>query len=430
MNFSPEGWDRSDLVRRLCHALEVARKTVCKLAPEGYSDPQEPDNTVEPEKVIAETALLLLSASSASYDPKIQNLISRVAELLNPFARSPKAYTGVCFQPALAFDYSIAHACLSRLGYPDADFDALLERSGTADWESAHERLSYRALEQEWVRRMWKGSNPKPSRREKRLLRSSIIAGPADLLSGTREDLYALTHAIMYSTDLGTRPVQFPRSHRLIAAEAEVSVARCLDEQDYDLGGEVLLSWPLLGLKWSPAAVFAFSVLARVEDAAGFLPAPTTRVDRCQTLHGEERTRYLLASAYHTVYVMGLLCSAILRSVRPLTLSTAPARRSSGAAAALFKTLESDPVSPHWMHDFLRIPHHEREELAGFLFGVAAWRAAKKHDLARLYRLLEISQSYDMPIGPLHRQIAELLQRAAIFSKSKAAPPEPSALLA
>ncbi len=427
MYISSNGWDEADLVRRLCHALEVARKAVSKLGAEGYTDPQEPANTVEPEKVIAETALLLLSASSAGYDPACNKLISSIAEALIPLARSEKAYVGLCFQPALALDYSIAHVCLSRLGYPDPGFDLLLERSGMTDWQNAHERLPYRALEQEWIRRMWKHTNSKPSIREKRLLKDSIIAGPSDLLSGTRDDLYAFTHTLMYSTDLGRRRVKFPRPHGLIAAEAEFALARCLDEEDYDLGGEVLLTWPMLRLKWNPAALFGFSVLARVEDSAGFLPAPTTRMERCNALHGEDRTRYLLASAYHTVYVMGLLCSAILHGGQPVAVHKTPKRRYTGAAAALFKMIESDSVGPHWIHDFCRVPHEERDQLASFLFAVVAWRAAKKRDLARLYRLLETGRNFGMPMGPLHWQIAELLQRATIFSKTETAPVQQTA---
>jgi hypothetical protein len=82
--------------------------------------------------------------------------------------------------------------------------------------------------------------------------------------------------------------------------------------KDYDLGGEVLLAWPLTGKTWSPAATFGLQVLTQVEDKAGFLPSPGTRLDRLNTLQGDERTDYLLATAYHTAYVMGLLSAAAL----------------------------------------------------------------------------------------------------------------------
>ena len=52
-----------DLTRRLCHVLDIAKQTVERLATNGYRDPEEPANSIRPEKLIAETALLLLAAA-------------------------------------------------------------------------------------------------------------------------------------------------------------------------------------------------------------------------------------------------------------------------------------------------------------------------------------------------------------------------------
>ena len=145
-------------------------------------------------------------------------------------------------------------------------------------------------------------------------VRQSTLNRPMDVLCGSRDDIYAFTHALMFVTDFAIGPCRrLPRRRAVILTEAEAALARCLDEQDYDLAAEVLLAWPLTGRQWSPAAVFGFCVLARVEDTAGFLPAPSTRLQRFQQLQGDRRTEYLLATAYHTAYVMGLLCSAALR---------------------------------------------------------------------------------------------------------------------
>ena len=138
-----------------------------------------------------------------------------------------------------------------------------------------------------------------------------------DLLHCTRDDIYAFTHALMYVTDFNLIPALLPRRRALILAEAEAPLARCLDEQDYDLAGEVLLSWSLTGKSWSASPAFAFRVLARVEDKAGFLPTAGTRISEIRAREGVARTRYLLATAYHTAYVMGLLCAA---SSAPATL--------------------------------------------------------------------------------------------------------------
>ena len=54
-------WDQGDLVRRLCHVLDTAARVISTLAPDGYVDAEETDNSVRPEKVISETAFLLPS---------------------------------------------------------------------------------------------------------------------------------------------------------------------------------------------------------------------------------------------------------------------------------------------------------------------------------------------------------------------------------
>src|SRR5262249_28280092 len=133
---------------------------------------------------------------------------------------------------------------------------------------------------------------------------------------GGRGVIYALTHALMFVADFNVCARPLPRNRSTILSEVEAVLAWCLDESDYDLGGELLLAWPLTGSGWSAGAAFGFRVLARVEDAVGFLPSHGTRIERLNKLQGEERTNYLVATAYHTAYVMGLVCAASLRPRR------------------------------------------------------------------------------------------------------------------
>jgi hypothetical protein len=99
-----------------------------------------------------------------------------------------------------------------------------------------------------------------------------MLGRPLDALGSTRFDVYAFTHAVMYATDLGTRRARLPRRFRDIKADAIAALAYSLDTADHDLTAEVLLTWPMLGLGWNPAATFAFRLLADAEDELG-LPA-------------------------------------------------------------------------------------------------------------------------------------------------------------
>jgi hypothetical protein len=232
-----------------------------------------------------------------------------------------------------------------------------------------------------------------------------------DLLNGSREDAYAFTHALMYVD-------AFPRPRRAVLAEAGGALARYLDGQDYDLAGELLLAWPLAGAPWSEAASFAFRVLARVEDLAGFLPTPSTRLARANALQGEARARYVLATAYHTAYVMGLLCAAALQPGRAPSRSTASAPTPGGVASEILPYLstggQAAAVRPHWMNELETLTDRQRDTLAGFLLEVALHRSVARKDFQTVCQLLALGACFGLADAPVPSQAAELLQRVSL----------------
>ena len=199
----------------------------------------------------------------------------------------------------------------SRLGLRDARFDRLLALSTESSAHGGREIVPHRALERLWIRSLWTGAPPGQEFDD--AASSSTLNHPLDLLWGTRDDAYAHTHAFMYFTDFGyaARPLPRPRSE--ILGESAAVVARSLLLEDYDLTAEMLMAWPLTSAPWSPAAAFGFRVLAELEDKVGFLPAKHGTPEKFLRLEGGERTTYALAAAYHTVYVMGILCALALR---------------------------------------------------------------------------------------------------------------------
>jgi uncharacterized protein DUF6895 len=401
------------LVRRLCDAIEIAKKAIECLAADGYEDKTEPGNNLRPEKVISESGLLLLAASTASRYPEVDERLRDVAERLVPHARSDRILLGICTQPALAWEYAQAHVCLKRLGYADRRFDTALRMVERSQARRGHERPPHRALEQARARDGW--SDPRPGRRTRRAppgaVRDSVLCRPMDLLSGSRDDVYAFTHALMYVTDFNIRPWRLPRDRSVILDEAEAVLARCLDDEDYDLAGEVLLGWPLTGQSWGPAAAFGFRVLARVEDQAGFLPSPGTRLERLHALQGGERTRYFLATAYHTAYVMGLLCAAALQPGRapPTTIRTARAPR--GISRLLLTRLDTGGGRPHWREEVRRLAEADRDSLASMLLSIGLCRAVSQRDFGLLHELLRMARDAGLANAPSASQAAELLSR-------------------
>ena len=130
--------------------------------------------------------------------------------------------------------YAQAHILLSNLGYLNPVFDMALAQSLGAQARAGKERTPHRALEQEWIAKRWKDSagwQPSMSRAAV----SFVLNRSMDLLNGSREDIYAFTHALMYVTGFNVSPGRLPRRKTVILADAEAALARCLDEQDYDL---------------------------------------------------------------------------------------------------------------------------------------------------------------------------------------------------
>ena len=407
------GWATEDLVRRLSHALDIAEQVLERLAAKGYSDPREPSNNLRPEKLISETAFLVLGASTASDHPEIRQRIRGAVDRLRPHARSERILLGVCLEPALALDYAQAHIYLTRLGYPDLAFDAVLRQSLNSQVSGGRELPPYRMLEQEWLVSTWSGVRSNIDKKHP-LLRHSVLGRPLDLLSGSREELYAFTHALIYVTDFSLLPRPLPRRPSEILAEAESALARCLDEEDYDLGGEILLAWPLTGTSWSTAATFGFRVLASVEDQAGFLPSPSTRLERLHELSGDDRTEYLLATGYHTAYVMGLLCAAALQPGKAPPARIPSVQLSAGSFGPILQFLDADRRRAHWQEEFDRLTPPERDAIAGFLFAAALRRRVTQRDFAGLRELLATGCALGLADCAAASQAAELLERLAV----------------
>lgn len=410
-------WDSFDLQRRLHIALDVAYRAVSLLGHTGYFDPTHADEVVDPEKVISETGILLLAAErvvGSSND--LRRHIDSVAELVRPYAQGERVRARVCMEPALALDHALAHLCLTRLGYKDPDLDRLLVNTLECEAAASRERLPHRALEEVWLRRIG-GFAASRHLRDVGALRASMPCIGLDALSATRDDVYAFTHALMYVTDFGSRVSRLPRTRRALFADAEAALARCLDDDDYDLAGEVLLTWPMLRSRWSPAAVFGFVVLASVEDAAGFLPSLALRLQRYRELDSESRSRYAIAAGYHTAYVMGLLCAVALSS-GSLPLSRVPQRVTMcGASAQMLELLEGSDSRPHWREILNNLGAAQQDSLAGLFLTMTLRRAALSHDLSLLREALTRAARYGILSGAATRQAADYLRRGAILSE-------------
>ncbi len=421
------GWDPLDLRRRLALALEIAERAVVVLGTDGYGG--DGRDALRPEKVLAETALLLVASRSAVADAPVDSELGprhrRLAETLVPFGRNERVAALVTLEPSVSLEHGFVHIALTQIGMPDARFDRLLGAAQAAAAARSRERLPHRRLEQAWMRRLagLRDDGSAADLADRADVATSILAHPLDALASTSDDAYAFTHALMYAGELGARVPRLPR-RPAVEADAEAALGRCLDDEDFDLGGEVLLTWPLLRRPWSAAATFGFACLAAIEDEAGFLPGLSVSTEAFAALEGEERTRYAVAMSYHTAYVMGLLCAVSLHP-GPVPPTTVPkSRRHRGATDALARLADGAGSSGrprHWESRFAGLAAGQRDALAPLVLAIRLRRAARDRNLALVQALLRLAADFDLLDAPAPRQALELLGRARLLQEETVA---------
>lgn len=404
-------WDTNDLRRRLVNALDAAHRAVLVLGPNGYS--AKDANGVRPEKVLSETAIFLLgSYQQCVTDPELAPRHRRVCEALIPYARNHRVAALIVLESTIMLDHALIHLCLSRMGFEDQRFDQLVAAAQTSRVAIARERLPHRVMEQSWLSYLAGTINTHSFN----FGHESILSGSLDALSMSADDAYAFTHALMFGSALGMRKPKLPRSIADIAADAEIALGCFLDDEDYDVAGELLLTWPLLAVRWSAAATFGFICLAHVEDQAGFLPAASISLDELAKFEVEERSRYAMAMTYHTIYVMGLLCALLLKPEKAPPSEVTRSRRFRGAAAALAEIPDRDAEKPrHWEDVFAGLETAQQDSLSSLLLAIKLRRAARRRDLARIQDLLRVAARFDLLENPASFQALELLKRSALL---------------
>jgi hypothetical protein len=402
-------WDEANLEARLCRALEVAEKTINYFAVGGYTDKQAPVFGFGPEKPTAETAMLIYAASALGHRPNVAGRVAELARALAPHVRSDRVLVDIALHPTLALKFAVPHILLSKLGYQDETYDALLRSCLCSQVRDGHDRPPSALVEKRWILSLWSGGDTRRVCRAD--LVESVLRWPLDILEGLRDDAYAFTHLIMYCTDFGFQNCRLPRRRSVILGEAASLLTRYIDVEDYDLAGEILLTWPLTGAPWSATAAFAFRVLANVEDQVGLLPCGNINQNRLTQLEGEERARYALGTAYHTAYVMGFLCAATLRPGRsPPTRIVGPLYVRSFLDRLLAYV---DDDQGHWQPVFAGLTGQEQQVLTPFILDIAVMQSCRRRDYQAVSEILSLASEQPIAGSAMCRQAAELLERIA-----------------
>jgi hypothetical protein len=126
---------------------------------------------------------------------------------------------------------------------------------------------------------------------------------------------------------------------------------------------------------------------------------------------------YLLASAYHTVCVMGLLCAASLRPGRTPPGDIPRNALAGGSAGLILPFLMDDGKRPHWWDVLDQLDGAQRDSMAELLLNVAIRRKVRTRAFGEVHKVLELGYAVGLADTPASRQAAELLERFATFAK-------------
>ncbi|HKP69970.1 MAG TPA: hypothetical protein VJV05_11850 [Pyrinomonadaceae bacterium] len=411
-----ENRNRKDLIRRVDRALDFAEAAISLVQ---EKDPGIDMEALEapPDKIIAETAMLLRAVVTLNGDEadSLRRRASSLASRLAKHARHDRVRIGVALFPALALDYGAAHIVLESAGVPDVSFTQTIKNSLEATTANARERFPHRELEQAWLTSLLYASGVDRGI----AARTSLIRG-IDVISGSRDDAYSFTHALMYATDFGHRlPQSWLPSERILSI-ARSALAAVLDDDDFDLAGELLLSWPFLRAEWDDTASFAFAVLASVEDEVGVLPSLALDLNEYKKLPSESRKNYVAAVAYHTAYVMGLLCASALRAGEYPRKQVISDTERTDFADELIGVLRREPRTPQWLRYFETLEASQRNASLPLLLDLALRRALRKTNFAEAHELISEAANRGVEPTRLCVQGAEMLNRLARAVRTEA----------
>ena len=272
------------------------------------------------DKFIAEAAVFTAMVLRDVPDPANREAARQCAELLVPHARSDRIATFLMRFPNLVTPLATAHLMLSHAGYPDPAFEKVTERALSSPYSYSRDVPSFRALEIDWLRAYCimltsgQGADAGPL-----TATAEPLLHPSHPFFMTRNDGYALTHAVFYATDFGQRPQALSDNHYVRDALDACVLWGCLS-QDWDLLAEYLLARlhvdrnaiTTSSPKWSTGC----EAIRRAWCDLGSRLATLT-YSPSEAAAQEDPAAYRFQQTYHPTLVAGLLGCTLKLSLRP-----------------------------------------------------------------------------------------------------------------
>jgi hypothetical protein len=281
------------------------------------------------DKVAAEAILLAYLASRVpARDPRLQDAIELLADRAAVHIATDRNEALLRRFPQTAATLGVGYVILARLGRGRLAIERILRQALGRGFASLSERSTFRLMDTRWTYGLLDPSLVRPV--DELLPLSTFGASPHPIYTMS-EDNYALTHAIYYLTDFGSRQaseVAHFGDDRLL----DPFLAWTATRLDLDLLAEYLSAALSLRRTLSPSFRFAWQVLFDAWADVGELVGPAFSAARFAELSGEEADAYAFSENYHTQFVGGILCAVALTAPWPGNQAQAPGH---GGAAHL-----------------------------------------------------------------------------------------------
>lgn len=402
-------FDISTLEKSLCKALDVAHVVIKFFSTKGYENPLRDELSFTAFKPLAETAMLIYATQACREVETISLRIDQLAHRLAVHARSEAVAAEIALHPSQALKLAVPHILLSRSGFKDADFDNYISAFVDLNAGYAQDYTLSALYERHWITSVFNDSKPSPDAIHPYL--DIYLNRPIDIIGCRREDAYGLTHILMYATNFGLNPEGLRQNTSFAIDQAHSLLAKCIETEDYDLACELLLFWPYTGTDMSSEAKFVLQLLLDLESSVGHLPCANTDPEYIMTIDGLERERYVIASSYHTIYVMGVLAAAMLNQSTKTpdqTEEMRPPLAREDFSIALINQIDTN--KGHWYSVYHRHKPEDQRHLCGLLLDIGISQAAIMSDYGRLATMLQLASVANIQTL-LSAQAGGLLQR-------------------
>jgi Domain of unknown function (DUF6895) len=287
---------------------------------------------------LGELAILARTATAIAGqgdDPRVCRMVS----LLRRTQSAPVYRDRVLRAPIEFMLFLEVYATLRALGRDDELMRSRLRKAIAAGWLDQTERFPHRTMDIRSCAEACGIESGLPTLDE--LYRRSILGTPPNPILLNENDLYALTHVVMFSCDFGMRSPELVPSGDIDAVAALLSAVSVVAARDHhwDLLAEFLLCWSCLELQETGLITKAWDALVRAQSADGAVPGPEASD----------------VPAFETVYHTTLVC-ALAASVR--RANRTPDRESFSQRAGLSRTFH------HTKPDLKEVATRAREWLS------------------------------------------------------------------